>query len=134
MISHVLDTNAVVFILTSRSAKLALRVFAHPLGALALPTIVAHELYYGIWRSQKAADNLRRLRLLTADIPALDFDANDAFVAGEVRATLAALGTPIGPYDVLIAGQAKARGLTVVTNNVREFGRVAGLSVEDWTL
>lgn len=69
-----------------------------------------------------------------ADFPILDFDQNDAFVAGEIRAALAAKGTPIGPYDVLIAGQAKARGLTLVTNNVGEFNRVENLQVEDWSL
>lgn len=69
-----------------------------------------------------------------ADFSILDFDQNDAFVAGEIRAALAAKGTPIGPYDVLIAGQAKARGLTLVTNNVGEFNRVENLHVEDWSV
>jgi len=62
----------------------------------------------------------------------LDFDPEDARHAGEVRAQLALAGTPIGPYDVLIAGQALARSLTLVTHNMREFQRVVGLSIEDW--
>ena len=62
----------------------------------------------------------------------LGFDKEDAQAAGKVRAMLAASGTPIGPYDVLIAGQALARGLVLVTHNVGEFSRVAGLQVEDW--
>ena len=98
-----------------------------------MPTIVAHEFYFGAYRSARVAQNLETLRLLTGDVPVLDFDERDAMVAGELRALLAAQGTPIGPYDVLIAGQAKARGMTVVTNNVGEFARVVGLSVEDWT-
>ena len=98
-----------------------------------MPSVVAHELYYGAMRSQRVAYNLETLRLAMAEIAILEFDANDALVSGQVRATLAALGTPIGPYDVLIAGQAKARRISVVTNNLREFGRVAELNVEDWT-
>jgi tRNA(fMet)-specific endonuclease VapC len=62
----------------------------------------------------------------------LDFDREDARHSGEVRATLAAAGTPIGPYDVLIAGQAIARGLTLITHNTREFLRVPQIRVEDW--
>jgi tRNA(fMet)-specific endonuclease VapC len=133
LISHVLDTNAVIALLGGKSEKLSERVFAMPPGAVALPAIVAHELYYGAFRSQRVAHNIETLRLLTADVPILDFDPNDARVSGDVRAKLAATGAPMGPYDVLIAGQAKARGLTVITNNVGEFRRVAGLKVEDWT-
>ena len=62
----------------------------------------------------------------------LEFDQEDARHAGEVRAHLASKGTPIGPYDVLIAGQARARKLTLVTHNTTEFQRVPGLKVEDW--
>ncbi|MFJ1260290.1 PIN domain-containing protein [Cupriavidus sp. CuC1] len=62
----------------------------------------------------------------------LDFDREDARHAGELRAALAAVGTPTGPYDVLTAGQARARALTLITHNTREFQRVAGLRVEDW--
>jgi tRNA(fMet)-specific endonuclease VapC len=62
----------------------------------------------------------------------VEFDQEDARRAGEIRAVLAKAGAPIGAYDVLIAGQALARSLTLVTHNVREFGRVEGLVVEDW--
>jgi tRNA(fMet)-specific endonuclease VapC len=62
----------------------------------------------------------------------LSFDVEDARHAGAIRAELAAAGTPIGPYDALIAGQARARCLVLVTHNVREFARVPGLQVEDW--
>jgi tRNA(fMet)-specific endonuclease VapC len=62
----------------------------------------------------------------------LEFDQEDARQAGEIRAALAATGTPIGPYDVLIAGQARARSLVLVTHNTREFSRVSGLDIEDW--
>ena len=64
----------------------------------------------------------------------VDFDREDAHAAGEIRADLAKKGTPIGPYDVLIAGQASRRGAVLVTNNLREFKRVDNLQVEDWTV
>ncbi len=134
MISYLLDTNAVIVLLAGKSAKLGERIMTCRPGSVALPTIVAHELYFGAYKSTRVPHNLETFRLLTKDVPVLDFDRHDAMVSGEVRATLAAQGTPIGPYDLLIAGQAKARGMTVLTNNVGVFSRVVGLSVEDWTL
>jgi tRNA(fMet)-specific endonuclease VapC len=134
VISHILDTNAVIALIGRKSDALVTRVLHSPQGIIGLPSVVAYELYFGAQKSAKAQHNLETLRLLIADFPILDFDRNDAFVAGEIRAALAAKGTPIGPYDVLIAGQAKARGLTLVTNNVGEFNRVENLRVEDWSL
>jgi tRNA(fMet)-specific endonuclease VapC len=134
VISHVLDTNAVIALIGRRSDALVSRVFHSPQGTIGMPSVVAYELYFGAQKSARVQHNLETLRLLMADFPILDFDQNDAFVAGEIRAALAAKGTPIGPYDLLIAGQAKARGLTLVTNNVGEFNRVEKLRVEVWSL
>jgi tRNA(fMet)-specific endonuclease VapC len=128
-----LDTNAVIALVTRRSEALRLRVEAAEPGTLATSTVVAHELYVGAYRSQKIAFNLETLRLLFADLVVLDLDREDARTAGEIGAMLSRQGTPIGPHDVLIAGQAKARGLTLVTNNLSEFRRVPGLTLEDWT-
>lgn len=128
-----LDTNAVIALVTRRSEPLRRRVEAAEPGTLATSTIVAHELYFGAYRSQKIEFNLETLRLLFADLVVLDLDREDARTAGEIRAMLSRQGTPIGPYDVLIAGQAKARGLTLVTNNLAEFRRIPGLALEDWT-
>jgi len=128
-----LDTNAVIALVTRRSEALRRRVEAAEPGTLATSAIVAHELYFGAYRSQKIEFNLETLRLLFADLFVLDLDREDARTAGEIRARLARQGLPIGPYDVLIAGQAKARGLTLVTDNLAEFRRVDGLSIEDWT-
>lgn len=127
-----LDTNAIIALVTRRSDNLMRRVEAAERGSLAVSSVVAHELYYGAYRSRKVAFNLETLRLLFADIEILELDREDARVAGEIRAILARLGTPIGPYDVLIAGQARARGLTLVTNNTDEFARVADLRIDDW--
>lgn len=133
MIRTLLDTNAVIALVGRRSPELLARVEAAEPGSLAISAIVAHELWYGAYRSQKVAFNLETLRLLFSDLLILDLDPEDARVAGEIRAELASAGTPIGPYDVLIAGQAKARGFTLVTNNTGEFRRVVGLKLDDWT-
>lgn len=134
MTLRLLDTNAVITLLTRRSDALLRWVEAAEVGSLAASSVVTHELYYGAYRSQKVAFNLETLRLLFADLAILDFDREDARVAGEIRADLARQGTPIGPYDVLIAGQARARNLTLITNNTDEFARVPGLQLQDWTL
>lgn len=134
MTLRLLDTNAVIALVTSRSEALLERVEAAEPGSLGVSSVVAHELYFGAYRSGKVAFNLETLRLLFADLAILDFDREDARVAGEIRADLKRRGTPIGPYDVLIAGQAKARNLMLITNNTGEFSRIAGLRIEDWTL
>ncbi|MFV0360205.1 type II toxin-antitoxin system VapC family toxin [Tropicimonas sp.] len=134
MTIRLLDTNAVISLLARRSEALLRRVEASEPGSLAVSSVVAHELYFGAYRSEKIAFNLETLRLLFADLAILDFDREDARVAGEIRAELKRRGTPIGPYDTLIAGQAMARDLILVTNNVGEFSRIAGLRVEDWSL
>lgn len=131
---RLLDTNVVIALLARRSDVLLQRVEAAEPGSLAVSSVVAHELYYGAYRSQKVAFNLETLRLLFADLAILDLDREDARVAGQIRANLAQQGTPIGPYDVLIAGQARARNLPLITNNTAEFARVSGLEIQDWTL
>jgi tRNA(fMet)-specific endonuclease VapC len=92
--------------------------------------VVIHELYYGAFKSQRVEKNVARVDALRFSV--LEFDEEDARQAGQIRAHLASKGTPIGPYDVLIAGQARARELTLVTHNTSEFQRVPGLKVEDW--
>jgi tRNA(fMet)-specific endonuclease VapC len=134
VISHLLDTNAVIALISRRSDALVKRVLGSRQGSIGLSAIVVHELYFGAHRSAKVQHNLETMRLLLADFPVLEFDQRDAFAAGEIRAALAAAGTPIGPYDTLIAGQAKARNLAVITNNTGEFARVKGLQLEDWTM
>lgn len=133
MITHLIDTNAVIALIGRKSDTLLARVMDSDEGSIGLSSIVMHELYYGAYKSAKASYNLETLRLFMADFPSVGFEQEDALAAGEIRAALAAKGTPIGPHDVLIAAQAKARDLVLVTNNVGEFRRVEGLRVEDWT-
>ena len=126
---YLLDANAVIAMLKGEPTMLE-RLRAHLPSDFGLPSIVAHELYYGAYKRQRSAANLARIEALQFEM--VPFDAEDAQHAGEIRAQLAAVGTPIGPYDVLIAGQARARNLILVTHNVREFARISQLTVEDW--
>jgi tRNA(fMet)-specific endonuclease VapC len=133
VIRHLIDTKAVIALIGRKSDTLLARVMDSDEGSIGLSSIVMHELYYGAYKSAKASYNLETLRLFMADFPSVGFEQEDALAAGEIRDALAAKGTPIGPHDVLIAAQAKARDLVLVTNNVGEFRRVEGLRVEDWT-
>ncbi|VWB68650.1 type II toxin-antitoxin system VapC family toxin [Burkholderia lata] len=124
-----LDTHAVIAIMKGEPAMLA-RLRTYQPADFGMPAIVAHELYYGAYKSQRAVANVARVEALQFEV--VSFDAEDAQHAGEIRAQLTAAGTPIGPYDALIAGQARARRLVLVTHNMREFSRVPELQVEDW--
>lgn len=126
---YLLDANAVIALLNGNEA-VATRLRQHRPADIGFSSIVAHELFYGAFKSQRAERNVALVDALQFEV--LEFDKEDARQAGEIRSTLAKQGLPIGPFDVLIAGQAKARGLTLVTRNMGEFRRVAGLTLDDW--
>ena len=128
---YLLDANAAIGLLAGHT-KLLARVHQHTPQDFALSTIAAHELFYGAYKSRRQQQNLARVESLQFVV--LEFDQEDARHAGAIRAALAAAGTPIGPYDVLIAGQARARGLILITHNTGEFMRVEGLQIEDWEI
>jgi len=127
---YLLDTHAVIAVLNDTTSRAAARLRAERPSEVAVSAIVMHELFYGAFRSARRDRNLDLVDRLRFAV--LDFSKEDAREAGEVRALLAAQGTPIGPYDILIAGQARARGLVLVTRNTGEFARVPGLRIEDW--
>ena len=127
---YLLDANAVIALLNDTKSGTARRARRHKPGDVGISAIVAHELYYGAYKSQRMARNVALIDSLQFEV--LEFDQEDAKQAGEIRALLALRGAPIGPYDVLIAGQAKARRLTLVTRNTAEFARVQDLRIEDW--
>jgi tRNA(fMet)-specific endonuclease VapC len=136
-VSYLLDTNAVVALLRNKPVEVRERYrIAETAGDyLALSSVVLFELWYGVAKSSQVQENTERLRiLLSGDLDLLDFDDEDARTAGQLRATLEKAGTPIGAYDVLVAGQALRRGLTVVTASSSELRRVTGLSWQDWTV
>jgi tRNA(fMet)-specific endonuclease VapC len=127
---YLLDTNTLIAILNDRRSKPSRRVRRYEPADVVTSAIVIHELYFGAFKSGRPVDNVARLDEL--QIHALALDREDARSAGEIRAVLKTAGTPIGPYDILIAGQARARNLILVTNNTREFSRVGDLQIEDW--
>ena len=127
---YLLDTNVVVAMLRDPASRPALRARQERVGDVAISTIVAHELFYGAFKSRRATYNVAFVDAL--QFPVIEFDREDARQAGAIRAFLAARGITIGPYDVLIAGQALARNMILVTHNTAEFRRAPGLRMEDW--
>ena len=135
--SYLLDTNVCIALINGTSPKVRARSEqAVRRGAtLATSSIVAHELWYGIAKSGRPVQNANRLTaFLSRAVKVLDYSSKDAQAAGEIRAELERQGKRIGEYDTLIAGQAFCRNLILVTANTREFERVKGLIVEDWTV
>ena len=124
-----LDTNAIIA-LSKKDARFLSRIRDYAPSDFGLPAIVQYELYFGAYKSSRVAANIATIE--TLPFPIVGFDRDDARAAGAIRAALQVAGTPIGPYDVLIAGQALARDLTLITRNAREFSRVERLRFEDW--
>ena len=130
-----LDTNAVIAAMKGGPGPLVERFDRElPRGTLALSAVVLYELHFGVANSARRTENAARLAaFLDAPFAVLAFDAEDAEDAAMIRADLKRVGTPIGPYDLLIAAQARRRDALLVTANQSEFGRVPGLRMEDWT-
>src|SRR6516165_10889506 len=129
MMRYLLDANVLIELINNRDSEPAKRArLEHP-SDLAISAIVAHELFYGAYRSARVEQNLALIDVL--QFPLLSFDTQDARRAAEIRALLMSQGASIGAYDVLIAGQALSRNMILVTHNTREFTRVPGLRVED---
>lgn len=124
-----LDANTVIALLKGHEQVWKMLERHSPLDCI-VSSVVMHELYFGAYNSARVQANLERIQALRFDI--VGFDQEDARVSGEVRASLKRSGKPIGPLDTLIAGQALARGFTVITRNSGEFSRVAGLAHENW--
>ncbi len=129
---YLLDTNACIRILNSSSSALVTRLREHRPDEIALCSMVKAELLFGAQRSSRIAENLRLLDRFFEPFYSLPFDDNCVQAFGRIRAELERAGTPIGPYDLLIAATAIAGDRTLVTANTREFSRVAGLTIENW--
>jgi tRNA(fMet)-specific endonuclease VapC len=134
-VNYLLDTNACIALINRTSAAVRNRSEkALSRGEqLCVSSVVTFELWYGVAKSVRQAHNARQLEaFLAGPIVLLPLEDEDAKVAGSIRAALQVSGIPIGAYDTLIAGQALARQLTLVTANASEFSRVKGLSWQDW--
>ena len=135
MTTYLLDTNACIALINGTEINVRRR-FKRAVAresVILLSSIVAFELWYGVAKSQRKDSNTQRLEtFLGGPLEWALFDEDDARAAGTVRAELGAVGRPVGAYDVLLAGQARRRGATLVTSNTKEFARVQGLKWEDW--
>jgi tRNA(fMet)-specific endonuclease VapC len=134
-VDYLLDTNVCIALIknTNPLVRSRFQKASHAGGRVYVPSVVTFELWYGVANSTRIAFNTERLEtFLSGLVTVLPFDNNDALVAGSIRATLEISGKIIGPYDLLIAGQALARQLTLVTANVSEFSGVKDLSWQDW--
>jgi tRNA(fMet)-specific endonuclease VapC len=134
-VSHLLDTNSFIdHLRRGPASNVTAKLVAAPPGSVYLCSVVLAELFYGAWHSGPAhrAANLALIAGLRQQFVSLPFDDRAAEEYGKVREHLAALGTPIGPNDLMIAAISLVNQLTLVTHNTTEFSRVPGLNLEDW--
>jgi len=133
-VRYLLDTNTCIRYLNGRAPAVPTHLAAVPLVDVAVCAPVKAELYYGAARSQDPARSRARQEAFLRVFVSLPFEDSAAQSYGRIRADLATRGTPIGANDLLIAAIALAAGLILVTHNTGEFGRIAGLALEDWEL
>lgn len=130
---YLLDTNICIAIIRKKSPLATQRLTQQAVASVAISTITIAELQFGVHKSSDPAKNQQALEQFLVPFPFLDFEYDAALAYGSIRAYLEAQGTPIGSLDMLLAAQARAHNLTMVTNNVKEFARVPHLRIEDWT-
>lgn len=129
MLRYMLDANILIYTVKNWPEVVRQNFEAHD-GEICASSVTAMELLYGAHKSQAIHHNLDVIEGL---LGRLDFDLGAAEHAGQIRAKLAVAGPPIGPFDAMIAGHARSRGLCLVTNNEGEFARVSGLRLANWT-
>lgn len=130
--TYLLDANSCIKLLNGRSENVRRRLESERPEDIVLCSVVKAELLFGAFKSVRLTENLDRLRPFFGRFSSLPFDDKAAEAYGEVRARLERAGRLIGPNDLLIAAIALSQGVTLVTNNTREFSRVEGLRLEDW--
>jgi tRNA(fMet)-specific endonuclease VapC len=129
---YLLDTNICIYLIREKPLQVMEQFAACPAGEIGVSSITVAELQYGVQKSRHRARNQIALAQFLAPLLIADFDEKAADAYGRVRAALEAHGTPIGSLDTLIAGHALSLEAVLVTNNAREFSRVAGLALENW--
>ena len=131
MLQYLLDTNIVIYTIKNRPAEVRAQFMLHE-GRMAISSVTLGELVFGAERSSQPQKNLNDVESLVARLEVLPFDDLAAYHFGQIRGDLYDRGRPIGPYDMMIAGHARSRGLILVSNNLAEFERVQGLRIENW--
>ena len=129
---YMLDTNIIAYAINKRPESVLKRLMQHRMEDMCISAITMAELEYGVFNSSRPDQNRLALLAFLSGIQVQPFDAYAAREYGDIRADLTKKGSLIGANDLLIAAHARALGLTLVTNNTREFDRVAGLKVENW--
>ena len=131
MLTYMLDTNICIHVM--KNYPLDLREKFNSLAEqLCISSITLGELHNGAEKSARRADNLTAIEHFVARLEVLAFESRAAMHYGQLRAELERAGTPCGPHDMQIGGHARSEGLIVVTNNMREFGRMPGIRAESW--
>lgn len=131
MIEFMLDADVCIYLMSKRHPELNKRI--ETVGqTVCISAIALAEMRFGAENSDRQVANRRELDAFAADLTIVDFDASAARHYGEIRAALRRAGTPVGSNDMLIGAHARSLGLTLVTNNRREFDRMPGLKVENW--
>ena len=131
MLKYMLDTNIAIYV-TKRRPPEALATFNQHAGQLCISSITLAELIHGAEKSAKPDHNLRQVEDFTSHLTVLEYGNKAAAHYGDIRAALERKGTPIGVNDLHISGHARSEGLTLVTNNLKEFERVEALRLENW--
>jgi tRNA(fMet)-specific endonuclease VapC len=131
-VKYLLDTNICIFIIKRRPAKVLRRFQLYSPDDIAVSSVTLAELRYGADKSTRNAQAHAALNEFLAPLSVVDFDRVAAAQYGKIRTDLERRGTPIGPLDIMIAAHALSLEVTVVTNNVSEYSRVAMLTIEDW--
>ena len=128
---YLLDSDACIAVLRGRAGVLTKLAAITP-DSCAISSISVYELFIGVAKCRQPERERAKIEALLGSLQVIEFDRIAAQCAAVVRVHLESVGTPIGPYDTLLAGQALAEGLTLVTANVSEFSRVTGLTIENW--
>jgi len=131
MLKYMLDTNIVIYVIKRRPIEL-LEVFNRHAGQMCISSITLAELLHGVEKSAMPDHNLRQIEDFNSRLEMLEYGDKAAAHYGEIRADLERKGTPIGVNDLHIAGHARSEGLTLVSNNLREFERVDALRLVNW--
>ena len=129
---YMLDTNICIYAIKHKPEKVFQKLQEVEPEDVCVSSVTYAELVHGVEKSAAVEKNRLALSLLLANIDIMGFDVNAADHYGKVRAAPEKKGTPIGPLDMMIAGHAQSLGLTIVTNNVKEFSRVDNLKIENW--